>query len=135
MKAGRCEGYFSFHKRLYMYGDIFLMNKSIVLKQIDGDIYITLPIICLVCDNEGVSFKEQLDSILKRENLSPCWNEKGNYLEKILEYHHIAEGLFNTKKIGILYFVNDSEPGVPLGDYRAKKGDKIEIVYIGISDS
>ena len=109
------------------------MEQSLVLRQIDGDIYTILPVISLTCNEQGINLKQLIDSALRKKNFAPRWN--GDYLEEILESHQIARGLFGTKKIGILYFINDSEPRVPIGEYITKRGDKIEVVYTGISDS
>lgn len=102
--------------------------SGIIIKVINGESYEVFPIVSFVSESEG----ELVDIInfrLRKRNLTPRW--EGDYLKEVAELHGVARELFRGDKIGILYFINDSEPDVPIRNYRVKKGDSVEVIYIG----
>ena len=58
-------------------------------------------------------------------------DEVKSFLEKVDAFQKEAERLFGTRKVGVLVFVNDSEPDIPIDEVKVRKGDIIEIAYTG----
>ena len=120
------------HKKFKRLQDSTQMNVMFYTPKVvnlirSDDTYHTIPILSFVSDCEML-----LLDLLKEiaENSSHTFNWEGNFLKGIYELDVVAEKLFQTKEIGIIYFVNKNEPSISSDMLNIKKGDHIELVYI-----
>jgi hypothetical protein len=106
---------------------------KITERMIDGEIYNILSIGRFASASDG-KLSDEVRNYLKDKVLKAKWNthaQFGLFLESVKEFQSQAEVLFKTKNVGVLVFVNDSEPDTPLDQITVKKGDIIEIAYTG----
>ncbi len=106
---------------------------KIIERLIDGEIYRVLSIGRFSSATNG-KLSDKVKAYLSGKKLRGVWTTHrgfGLFLERVEEFQKEAERLFGTKKVGVLVFVNDSEPDIPLDQIAMKKGDIVEIAYVG----
>jgi hypothetical protein len=103
--------------------DVFFHQPRLETRVIDGKQYSVVPVVSFLTRERGL-----LSRLIRKFPLEYRWN--GNFLEGIDDMDPIAAALFKTPDIGIVYFVNDSEPKVPIDKMSIRKGDCAELVYI-----
>jgi len=106
---------------------------KIIDRFIDGEVYRIVSIGRFSSAGSG-KLSDEVKAYLKEKKLSARWSdhrEFGLFLERVEEFQKEAEKLFGTSKVGVLVFVNDSEPDLPIDHVKVKKGDIIEIAYTG----
>lgn len=101
-----------------------LKIRKLVIDKAD---YYVLPILSVTSDKD-TNLEDLLKDIIR--DLDFTFNWKGHYLFGIDELDSIAKELFRTEEVGIIYFVNGSEPPKSLALFGVKSGDYIELVYI-----
>jgi hypothetical protein len=102
-------------------------------RMIDGEIYHILSVGRFSSTSSG-RLSDEVKSFLDEKRLKAVWSrhrEFGMFLEKVDAFQKEAERLFGTRKVGVLVFVNDSEPDIPIDEVKVRKGDIIEIAYTG----
>ncbi len=99
---------------------------------IDGEVYRILSIGRFSSASNG-RLSDEVRAFLSWKGLTGTWrkHDLGVFLESVKEYQRDAEKLFRTKKVGVLIFVNDTEPDMPADAINVKEGDVIEIAYVG----
>ena len=106
---------------------------KIIERLIDGEVYRIVSIGRFSSAGSG-KLSDEVKAYLKEKKLPAKWSshrEFGLFLERVEEFQKEAEKLFGTSKVGVLVFVNDSEPDMPIDQVNVKKGDIIEIAYVG----
>ena len=106
---------------------------KIIERFIDGEIYRVVSIGRFTSASSG-KLSDEVKAYLSKKGLTARWSthkEFGLFLKSVEEYCKEAEGLFGTKKVGVLVFVNDSEPDLPIDQVNVRRGDIIEIAYVG----
>ncbi|MBM3303534.1 MAG: hypothetical protein FJY76_00415 [Candidatus Aenigmarchaeota archaeon] len=106
---------------------------KIIERFIDGEIYSIISVGRFSSLSTG-KLSDEVKAYLKGKKLTAVWSshrEFGLWLERVEEFQKEAERLFGHRKVGVLVFVNDSEPDLPLDEVQVKKGDIIEIAYTG----
>jgi hypothetical protein len=106
---------------------------KLVDRMIDGEVYRVLSIGRFASTSSG-KLSDEVKAYLEEKGLTAKWSshkEFGLLLESVEKFKSEAEKLFKTKKVGVLVFVNDSEPDLPIDAVNVKKGDVIEIAYTG----
>ncbi len=99
---------------------------EIIKKKINNEVYEVIPVLKTTY-YEG-SIVEFLDEKIRSDGRTPVW--KNGYLERIVQLENKARQLFQTKEVGILYFVNGKEPEVEITKYEFKENDIVELAYI-----
>ena len=64
--------------------------------------------------------------------------EKKVFIESILGLENLVAAEFQSRKLGLLTFVNGQEPSMgelPLDIVKAKKGDYIQLIYVAYADN
>jgi hypothetical protein len=105
---------------------------KIVERFIDGEIYRIISVGRFSA--AGGRLSDEVKAYLGEKNILAKWSVHKNFgafLEGIPALENEAKRLFETEKVGVLVFVNDSEPDTGLDKVSVKKGDIIEIAYVG----
>ncbi len=105
---------------------------KITERLIDGEVYRILSIGRFSSATNG-RLSDEVKAFLAHKGLTGIWkkHDLGTFLETVKEFHKEAEKLFNTKNVGVLIFVNDTEPDIPADAINVNIGDIIEIAYVG----
>ncbi len=106
---------------------------KIIERMVDGEIYRILSIGRFSSASDG-KLSDEVKAYLKEKGLKARWKTHarfGLFLKRIDEFEAEAERLFGTKKVGVLVFINDTEPDIPIDEVSVKKGDIVEIAYVG----
>jgi len=106
---------------------------KIIERMIDGEIYKVISVGRFSSASDG-KLSDEVKAYLKEKKMEAKWSrhrEFGLLLESVPGLQKKAEELFGTDKVGVLVFVNDSEPDLPLDRVMVKKGDVVEIAYTG----
>ena len=89
---------------------------NITERLIDGEVYRIVSVGRFTSASTG-NLSDEVKSYLKGKKLTGKWathREFGLFLDRVEEFQKEAERLFETAKVGVLVFVNDSEPDLPI---------------------
>lgn len=106
---------------------------KIIERMIDGEVYRIISVGRFNSASTG-KLSDEVKAYLADKKLAAKWSdhkEFGLFLESVEAFQKEAERLFGIGDVGVLVFINDTEPDLPLDEIPVKKGDIVEIAYAG----